>query len=249
MKNPFGSFCDGLFLDMCVTTQMELPRQRETVLGFFERIQRRFPTLSQFTRRERGELILEEEIDGRRFRWIALESDRLSAGCSDPDDFEQAYQLQQEVLEVMPYMLGITALDVDSLDITFTMDFDYQGNHDEVIAEALLGNSSLSSFFEIPGAKVASCCPSMIASLTPDGSLQARIAIESRSGLMDRNEKSKSEDPISLYFTVRRYPSGAAGYMTAEAFAKQCRIAEHMMFDRIIPNFARPLSNAISQRR
>jgi hypothetical protein len=249
MKNPFGSFCDGLFLDMCVTTQMELPRQRDTVLGFFERIQKRFPTLGQFSRRERGELILEEEVDGRRFRWIAIEADRLSAGCSDPDDFEQAYQLQQEVLEIMPYMLGISTLDIDSLDITFTMDFDYQGNHDEVIAEALLGNSSLSSFFEIPGAKVASCCPSMIASLTPDGTLQARIAIESRSGLMERIEKSKSEDPISLYFTVRRYPSGAALYVTAEAFAKQCRIAEHLMFDRIIPNFARPLSNAISQRR
>jgi hypothetical protein len=249
MKNPFGAFCDGLFLDMCVTTQMKLPRQRETVLAFFEQIQKRFPTLHQFSRREQGELILEEEIEGRRFRWVAMESQRLSAGCADPDDFAQAYELQQEVIEIMPYMLGISPLDVESLDVTFTMDFDYQGNHDEVIAEALLGNSSLSSFFEIPGAKVVSCCPTMIAALTPDGTLQTRIAMESRSGLLDRNDKNKIEEPISLYFTVRRYPSGRAEWTNTEAYQQQCRIAEHLMFERIIPHFARPLSNAISQRR
>lgn len=249
MNNPFGSFCDGLFLDMCVTTQMKLPRQRETVLAFFEHIQKRFPTLYQFSRREQGELILEEEIEGRRFRWVAMESQRLSAGCADPDDFEQAYQLQHEVIDIMPYMLGITPLDIESLDVTFTMDFDYQGNHDEVIAEALLGTSSLSSFFEIPGAKVVSCCPTMIAALTPDGSLQARIALESRSGLSERNEKVKIDEPISLYFTVRRYPLGQAKLANIEAFTQQCRIAEQLMFERIIPHFARPLSNAISQRR
>ena len=66
---------------------------------------------------------------------------------------------------------------------------------------------------------------------------------------VQRGEKSKSEDPISLYFTVRCYPSGAAQFDSAKSFAKQCRIAEHLMFDKIIPNIARPLSNAISQRR
>ncbi len=249
MTNPFGSFCDGLFLDMCVSTQLELPRQRDTVLAFFEQIQKRFPALCQFSRRERGEFVLEEEIDGRRGRWVALESDRLSAGCADPDDFEQAYLLQQEVLEIMPYMLGIRTLDIDCLDVTFTMDFDYQGNHDEVIAEALLGGSRLGSFFDLSGARVVSCCPSLIASLSADGRMQARIAIESRSALADRAEKSKTEDPISLYFTVRRYPDGSPQFNTAQSFAEQCRTAEQLMFEKIIPNFARPLSNAISQRR
>ena len=89
----------------------------------------------------------------------------------------------------------------------------------------------------------------MIASLTADGRLQARIAMESRSGMYERGEKGKSEDPISLYFTVRRYPNGSAEYCSPESFAKQCRVAEHLMFEKIIPNFARPLSNAISQRR
>jgi hypothetical protein len=33
------------------------------------------------------------------------------------------------------------------------------------------------------------------------------------------------------------------------AYQEQCRIAEQMMFERIIPNFAQPLNSAIAQRR
>ncbi len=40
MANSFGSFCDGLFVDMCINTQLELPSSRETVLAFFERLQK-----------------------------------------------------------------------------------------------------------------------------------------------------------------------------------------------------------------
>lgn len=249
MKNTFGSFCDGLFVDMCVNTQLELPDQRDTVLAFFERIQKRFGPLNNFSRRDDGEFVLEEEKQGRRTRWVVLESDRLSAGAADPDDFEEAYQLQREVLQVMPYMLSISPLDIESLDITFTMDFDYQGNHDEVIAEALLGESSLSSFFDIPGSRAVSCSPSIIASLSEDGRLQSRVAIESRTSPFERAEKYKSDEPISIYFTIRRYPLVTGEFDSTASFDDQCRLAEQLMFEKIIPNFAKPLSSAIAQRR
>ena len=249
MKNTFGSFCDGLFVDMCINTQLQLPDQRDTVLSFFERIQKRFGTLNSFSRREEGEFVLEEEKQGRRSRWVILESDRLSAGSADPDDFEEAYVLQREVLEVMPYMLSISPLDIESLDITFTLDFDYQGNHDEVIADALLGGSCLNAFFDIEGSRVVSCCPSVIASLNEDGRLQTRVAVESRSSLFDRPEKYKADEPISVYFTVRRYPQSTGRYDVKAAFDEQCRIAERLMFEKIIPHFAKPLSAAIAQRR
>ena len=240
MKNTFGSFCDGLFVDMCVNTQLELPSQRDTVLSFFERVQKRFPSLNSFSRREEGEFVLEEEKQGRRNRWVVLESDRLSAGAADPDDFEEAYQLQREVLQVMPYMLSISTLDIESLDIIFTMDFDYQGNHDEVIAEALLSGSSLNTFFETPGSRVVSCCPSAIAALSEDGRLQMRIALESRSNPFDRIEKDKQDEPISIYFTVRRYPLSTQEFNSTVSFDEQCRTAERLMFEKIIPNFAKP---------
>lgn len=250
MSNGFGSFCDGLFVDMCINTQLELPSGRETVLAFFERLQKQIPEMNSFTRRDTGEYILEQESDGQRRCWVALESDRIIAGWADPDSLEQPYQLHNQVLELIPYMLGVSPLDIDAMDVTFTMDFDYQGNHDEIIAEALLNTSSFGALFEAAHTQAVSCCPSMVISLSEDSRLQARVAVESRSNLFDvRSEKYKSDEPISLYFAVRRYPKPGPDFDMVAAYQQQCRIAENMMFETIIPNFVQPLNSAIAQRR
>jgi hypothetical protein len=250
MGNNFGSFCDDFFVDMCVNTQLDLPTQRDTILAFFERIQKQYPQLGSFSRRETGEYSLEQEEQGQRMRWVSLELDRITAGWAEPEQLKNAYAFQVAVLELIPYMLGVSALDIDSLDVTFSMDFDYQGNHDEVIAEALLGASSFSSLLELPNARPIGCCPSFVVSLSEDCRLQARVAVESRTTAFDvRNEKYKTDEPISLYFTVRRYPLPSPGYDTAQAFLEQCRLAENLMFEKIIPCFVQPINNAIAQRR
>lgn len=250
MANSFGSFCDGLFVELCITTQLELPSSRETVLAFFERLQKQFPKMNNFARREGGEYVLEQESQGQRIRWVALEADRIVAGCADTEPLDQAYALHTQVLELAPYMLGISPLDIDSMDVTFAMDFDYQGNHDEVIAAALLNTSSFGSLFEMPQVRAISCCPSVIIALSEDCRMQARVAIESRTTAFDvRSEKYKSDDPISLYFAVRRYPLPGPRFDTLAAYREQCRIAETLMFEKIIPHFVQPLNNAIAQRR
>jgi hypothetical protein len=250
MTNSFGSFCDDLFIDMSICTQLDLPSGRDTILTFFERLQKQFPEMNSFSRRDTGEYILEQEQQGQRVRWVGLEPDRIVAGHANPDSTEQAYELHGQVLELVPYMLGVTPLDIDSLDVTFTMDFDYQGNHDEVIAEALLNHSSFSSLLDIPGARSVNCCPSVIISLSDDYRLQARLGVESRSSNFDvRGEKFKSDEPISLYFTVRRYPQPGPDFNTAAAYQEQCRIAENLIFEKVIPNFVQPLNSAIAQRR
>ena len=55
------------FANMYLQTEMRLPKNRETVLHFFEHIRRRYPKMSNFARR--GEFCLEQEkmmgnIDG-----------------------------------------------------------------------------------------------------------------------------------------------------------------------------------------
>ena len=250
MANSFGSFCDGLFVDMCINTQLELPSSRETVLAFFERLQKQNPEMNNFARRENGEYVLEQENEGQRSRWVSLEADRIIAGCADPDTMEQAYSLHNQVLELIPYMLGVSPLDIDAMDVTFTMDFDYRGNHDEVIAEALLNSSSFGALFEASETRAVSCCPSMVIGLSEDCRLQGRVAVESRTSAFDlRSDKYKSEDPISLYFAVRRYPKPEPGFDMLAAYQEQCQIAENMMFEKIIPHFVQPLSSAIAQRR
>jgi hypothetical protein len=250
MTNSFGSFCDDFYVDLCVNTRLELPDQRDTVLSFFEQLRKRFPNLANFSRREGTEFLLEEERQNQKYRWVSLEKDRISAGCAEPEQLEEAYSLHAEVLELMPYMLGVTSLDVESIDITFTLDFDYQGNHDEVIAEALLAGSGFGSLLELSGAKTIGCTPSMILALSEDYRTQARIAVESRTSVHDlRNEKIKLDEPISLYFTIRRHPSPTDTTGIIEAYRQQCKLAEQLMFDRVLPYFVQPLLSAIAQRR
>jgi hypothetical protein len=235
---------------MCINTQLELPSGRETMLAFFERLQKQIPEMNNFVRRDSGDYVLEQETNGQRNRWVALETDRVVAGYADPDNLEDPYQLHTQVLELIPYMLGVSPLDIDAMDVTFAMDFDYQGNHDEVIAEALLNGSSFGALFEAAQAKAVSCCPSMVIALSEDCRLQARVAVESRSNAFDvRGDKYKSDEPISLYFAVRRYPKPIPDFNMVQAYCEQCRIAENMMFETIIPNFVQPLNSAIAQRR
>lgn len=250
MTDSFGSFCDDFYVDLSVNTQLELPSERDTVLSFFEQIRKRFPKMVNFTRRDDGEYLLEEEKQSAKYRWVSLEAQRLIAGCAEPDKLEEAYALHCEALELMPYMLGVTALDIDSIDVTFTMDFDFQGNHDEVIAEALLAGSSFGTIFDINGAKTIGCNPSMIVSLSDDYRMQARVAVESRTTLYDiKSEKFKQDEPISLYFTIRRHPSPMTATELIESYRKQCAMAEQMMFDRVLPYFVQPIVSAIAQRR
>jgi hypothetical protein len=250
MNNSFSSFCDEFYVDMNVNTELELPSERDTVLTFFERIQKQFPTMGNFSRRDGGDFCLQEERDGEKYRWVSLELDRICCGCVSPTDMEDAYGLQEIVLDLAPYMLGLSHLDIDSLDVTFTMDFDYQGNHDEVVAEALFASSAFSSLLDLPGAKPIGFSPTAVIALSPDCRTQARIAVESRTSVYEvRNNKYKEDDPISLYFTIRRYPKPNSKFDAKQSFAEQCMIAEDLMVERIIPDFVTPLINAIAQRR
>lgn len=250
MNNSYSSLCDGFCVEMHVNTELDLPSERETVLSFFERLQKQFPAMDNFYRKSNGDFCLEELRDGEKYRWVTLEVDRIWAGCTDPEDLADAYDLQEAVLDLAPFMLGVSPLDICSMDVTFTMDFDYRGNHDEVIAEALMPSSAFSSILDLPGTKAVGFSPMGIIALSEDSRTQARIAIESRTSFSDfKNPKYKSDEPISLYFTIRRYPIRRNKFDAKTLFKQQCRIAEDLMADKIIPNFAQPLTSAIAQRR
>jgi hypothetical protein len=250
MNNSFSSFCDDFYVDMNVNTELELPSERDTVLTFFERIQKQFPAMGNFCRRDGGDFCLQEEREGEKYRWVTLELDRVSCGCANPRDLEDAYSVQRAVLELAPYMLGLSHLDIDSLDVTFTMDFDYQGNHDDVVAEALFGSSAFNSLLELPGTRPIGFSPTVVIALSRDCRTQARIAVEARTSVYEvRSGKYKEDDPISLYFTIRRYPKPNHKFDAKESFVQQCVIAEALMAEKIIADFVTPLTNAIAQRR
>ena len=250
MFSSYGSLCDDFYVDMHVNTELDLPTQRDTVLAFFERIGKQFPTMGNFYRRDNGDFCLEEDLHGQKHRWVALEVDRICSGCANPVDLEDAYSLHRLVLDLSEYMLGVSRLDIDSLDVIFVMDFDYRGNHDEIIAEALFASTAFSSLLDVPGARPIGFAPAVVIALDEDCRMQARISVESRTSVYEvRNKKYKEAEPISLYFAVRRYPKPDEKFDAIESFNQQCMIAQRLMDERIIPNFVGPLANAIAQRR
>ena len=248
--NSYSSLCDDFYFDMCVNTELDLPTERDTILSVFERIRRQFPTMGSFYRRSNNEYCLEEDRSHGQYRWISLETDRISSGVVNPSVMEMASSQHRLVLELIPYMLSVSNLDIDSLDVTFAMDFDYSGSHDEIIAEALLSQSAFKCLLDLPGAKPIGFSPAVVVALSDDERTQARISVESKTSVFEPGRKSRSEDEaISLSLTVRQYPRTAEKFEPLQSFENQCRWVLELMAEKAIPYFAKPLTETIAQKR
>lgn len=248
--NSYSSLCDDFYMDMFVNTELDLPAERDTVLTFFDRIQRQYPRMGRFVRRDSNEYYLEEDHGSGQYRWVSLEVDRIGSGVVNPATSDEAYQQDKLILELVPYMLGVTPLDVDSLDVTFAMDFDCAGNHDEVIAEALFATSAFGWLLDWPHVKPIVYSPSMVITLSADEFTQARVNIESKTSIFEPGEKEENRDQaITLSLTVRQYPKANERFDPVASFERQCQLTEELMNERIIKYFVQPLTEVIAQRR
>ncbi len=246
----FNLLCDDLYLDMYVNTELDLPTERDTILSFFERIRKQYPSMGCFYRRENNEFCLEEDRERSQYRWVCLENDRIGSGIVNPSEFEMAYEQDRLVLGLIPYMLSVSSLDIDSLDVTFAMDFDCTGNHDEVIAEALLSQSAFGCLLDYPGSRPIGVSPTIVVALSNDEQTQARISIESKTGVYGPKKKEQViDEAISLSCTIRQYPETFENFDAVKSFNRQYRIAEELMVEKIIPGIVLPLTETIAQKR
>jgi hypothetical protein len=250
MPISFTTLCDDFYVNMTLNTELELPSQRDTILHFFERIQRQYPMMNTFYQRESGDFCLDEDRENGSYRWVAVERDSICCGMVNPDTFEEVDALHKLILELTPFALGVNHLDINSLDVMFGMDFEYQGNHDEILAEALFQNTPFVSLLDLPNARALGFDPAILISLSDDCRLQARVSTESRTGAYQiRSGKYKEEDQLSLYLSIRQYPDPTGRFNSVESYLSQRNLAEELMSDRIIPNFVNPIVGAIAQRR
>src|ERR1700734_1881106 len=102
MSNPYSTFCDDFYINMRLGSQLNLPHQRETLLHFFERIQKEFPAMTRFRKNDGGDLNLEEDRGRQSYRWVSMESKRLSGGHVNPATVEEALKLLKVLLEMAP---------------------------------------------------------------------------------------------------------------------------------------------------
>jgi hypothetical protein len=152
------------------------------------------------------------------------------------------------VLDLAPPLLTISVLDCEALDVMFGFDFTYEGNHDEVVAEALGVGTALEGLLELPGARVINFEPSLTLSLDDGCRLQARLSLETRTNAHQVRTGEFPDDQISVYFTVRQYWGTGPDMSFVESFRRQREVGEEALQRIVIPRIIRPLAQAIGSR-
>ena len=113
--------------------------------------------------------------------------------------------LHNLLLQLAPYDLGVSPVEVDYLDVLFGFDLSFAGNHDEIVSESLMVESPLACLTEEPGAKAVDFQPTVTVALSEDCRLQARIDVVTRTNSYQVRTGDYSEDVISIYLILRRY--------------------------------------------
>lgn len=247
--NPYSSLiCDDFGVYVYTNTKMELPTRRETVMHLFDSFQKMYPSMSEFECRDTGEYVLEEDRETGSYRWAALEPKRFCSGHVNPASMEETDSFHERILELIPYHLDFSLLDCESLDVVYSFDLSYDGNHDEIVAEALGFHPALESLLQGTNTKVLNYQPSLMMSLDESCRLQARLNIETRTNPYQVRTNQYSEMPISVYLTVRQYWERQPFSNLIESYRNQRKVCQEIVDDHIIPAIIQPLSQTIKAR-
>jgi hypothetical protein len=247
--NSYSSLCDDFGVSAYLMGKVEMPTGRETVLHFFEALQKAYPKMTEFEKRDNGEFTLEEDRDAGAYRWASLDARRLSTGFVNPPALEDADEHNLRVLDMATYHLDLHGLQTDALDVLYYFDFLYQGNHDEVVAEALAANTPLEGLTQLPGARVLHYQPTLMMALDDGCQLQGRLSLETRTSAYQVRTGQFNEAPISVYFTVRQFWGKQPFKTFGDAYQNQRRILDELVTQYVIPNVITPLQKVIGAKQ
>lgn len=246
--SDYSTFSDDFYLNMNLSTELELPQSRDTVLHFFEQVQKRYPKMAHFYSRERLEYVLEEDKDQGHYRWTSIEPKRVNSGQVNPATFDEAADQHRMVLELLPYTLSISPLDCESLSVMFGFDYTYRGNQNELLNEALGFMPAFEKLSEAAGGPLLSYEPAIQISLDEDCRTQCRVSFETRTTAYQVRTGDYPEEQLSVYLTVRRYESLSPGETYASEFNRLAALCRDLVDGYLIENILRPLQQTISLR-
>jgi hypothetical protein len=246
--NRYSSVSDDFYVNMNLSTEMELPSGRETVLHFFERIQKKYSSMRKFYCREKRDFVLEEDKDRGQYRWATVEPHRVCSGQVNPPSIDSALEQHKLVLELAPFMLSVSPLDCEALDLMFGFDFTYRGNHNQLVAEALGVSPALERLVEVPGASVINYEPSVTLSLDEDCRTQVRLSIESRTNAYQVRTGEFPEDQLSVYLTARQYGSLDPDTTFVQALENLALTCQEMVDNYVVDQVLKPLARAIAMK-
>jgi hypothetical protein len=228
----YDTLSDDYYVNMNLNTEMDLPQTRESVLHFFEQIQKTYPKMRNFYSRERGEFVLEEEKDRGSYRWATVELRRVCSGHVNPLSIDDALQQHERVLDIVPYALTVTPLDCESLNVMFGFDFTYRGNHNQLLADALGVVPAFERLAATPG--------------DDDCRVQCRLSFETRTSAYHVRMGEYPEEQLSVYLTARRYGGLDPGETYIEVMQRLAAVCRRLVDDCIAEQILRPLQEAIA---
>jgi len=246
--DSYKSLCDDFYVTLTLSTEMELPNNRETVLHYFERVRKQYPSMQKFYNRSQGHYVLEEEKDGGQYRWTTLEPRRIYSGVVNPVSAELALQQHQTILDLAPPFLSLSPIDCDSIELVFGFDYNYRGNHNELLMEALGVHPMHEKFAQLPGRKILNNEPALTMCLDEDCRWQFRCSVETRTSEYQVRSGEYPEEQISVYLTARYSGSLENESGFSETLNRLAEINSQMVQDYAIENVLEPLKSTISIR-
>lgn len=246
MGDSYKALCSDFYINQKLAVKMDLPRSRETVLEFFERVRKQFPMMNQF-RRYREELALESPQSDAPHRWLAVRSNNIRSGAVNPPSTTEGYALHTHVLETAPFFLSVSPLDIDYVELLFGFDLASGGNHDAIVADAILAGSPLRSALELQGASVVECQPVIGVSFGQRNEYEIHVEVKTRGQQPQiRGDGEPGAEPISIYLTLRRMGAVSDLKELTKVFTQLSNTGEELVEKRVVPTLLMPIREAIA---
>jgi hypothetical protein len=247
MATSFGALCTDFYVNQKLSLKMDLPSSRETVLDMFDRVRREFPQMDRFRRYE-GELALESPEQTSQYAWLSMRRTTIRSGCVNPETLEQAYRLHRLILDIAPYYLSISPLDIEFVELVFGFDLRAERNRNDVVFEALLADSPLAALIDPQGEAVIEAQPFIGFALNSRCDMQAYVEIKTRTRAAEIAAGHYDDEPISVYLTVRQYGSLKTIDDIKACFGGLAGHIERLAEERLLPSVIVPLRDAILAR-
>ncbi|MCA9289422.1 MAG: hypothetical protein KDA05_12595 [Phycisphaerales bacterium] len=244
MPSTFAALCSDFYVNQKLAVKLDLPRSRETVLDLFERIRREYPSMEAF-KRYQDELALESPAADLPHRWLAIRTNSVRTGAVNPGGMDEAYALHRHVLEVAPFFLSISPLDVEHVELLYGFDLECRSSHDEVVHRALLSGTSLGVLGDMDGASPVDCQPVFGVRLA--NQIEAHLEIKTRGGpgADTRRLTESSGESISVYVILRSMaPIGDVKQLVG-VFDRLRDVGEEIVQERVVPEIIMPLRQEI----
>ena len=245
MATSFGALCTDFYTNHKLALKMDLPSERETTLHFFEAVRKSVPSMDRF-RRYNNELALESSRRDQEYRWLSLQQTTVRTGHVNPRSMSQAYDFHRLVLDLAPYHLTISPLEVDFQELMFGFDLECEADHDEVVFDALLSDTPFAKLLSVPHGKLLDVQPVLGVALTAQSDTQAYFEVKTRTKSRRGSASRFKHEPISLFLTIRRYGPAQQLDDLTNVLSELAAKTEELATDRFVPDLLTPIARQIT---